>query len=223
MPFDINNPNAWIETIVHDTVEDPDEQPFMMSLCRSLYWEDTLVRYSQRALLVWQGLRADRRLVGLFGNGEAPEEAVHRMAPAWLTVPPDNPLLAAFKAEDGVFPGTSWPNHPALVAFRFAGGSIPQRTPQGESWELRHLYDGQHPFEGHPTLNSTATSIAAGDHYTQTACLVAVHPLVHHLWNTRPAVAQVLRARAYAKFGYDPDGVLANDGRAPDQFGFVTR
>ena len=35
--------------------------------------------------------------------------------------------------------------------------------------------------------------------------MVAVHPVVNHLWNACPAVAHTLRARAFARFAYDPD------------------
>jgi hypothetical protein len=84
---------------------------------------------------------------------------------------------------------------------------------------LRHLYDGQHPFAGSA---ESLRSQDEGDHYTQTAGVVAVHPLVNQLWSVSPAIAHSLRARAFARFGYDPDKALAAEGREHDAFGFVT-
>ena len=217
MQFYPNNPNPWIEAAVRAALCGLPEL-FLLSLCKSLYWEDVLVRFPQQAKLVWQGLRADGTLAEVIGDVETPDDAlaaINRMAPPHLTVANDDPRLLALVEEDGRVENKPWSRNPAFTAFRYAGGHAPQ-TPQGEPWVLRLLYSGEQPFVGR---TATLTCPEEGNHFTQTAGMVAVHPAIHQLWNTCPAVAHTLRARAFALFGYDPDGVLAEGHH---DFGFVT-
>ncbi len=234
MPFDISNPNDWIENTVRGSQLLPDA--FVHSLCKSVYWEDGLVRLPREAVLVYDGLCSDRTLIGhVCGTGpDGPDDLIpgdaerivdRVFSPRLLSRDdPRRATLAAFEAEDGLAEGSTYPNHPAFVAFRFAGGVLPQTT-QNEPWVLRHLYDGLHPIENLPTLNCLSVRpqdfVRSGDHYTQTAGMVAVHPIVNHLWRVCPAMVHTLRARAFAKFRYDPDKVLAAQGQQYDDFGFL--
>ena len=62
-------------------------------------------------------------------------------------------------------------------------------------------------------------AVTYGKHFTQSAGLVAVHPVAHALCSEYSEVAWLLRNIAYLKFGYDPDGVLSR-GRI-NSYGFV--
>ncbi len=56
-------------------------------------------------------------------------------------------------------------------------------------------------------------------HYTQSAGLVAVHPLVYHLIAEHPCIVFTLRWRAFDAFKYDPAKYFAPEGH--DECGFV--
>ena len=119
---------------------------------------------------------------------------------------------------------TQFPNHkfgdrrcngPAINSFLIAGGVRPSRT-SGRGWNIHHLYDGKYPKR----LDSAFPSLHAVQHplhFTQSAGLVAVHPIADSLADEFSAFAWRLREESYLRFGYDPDGVFC---RARNQYGF---
>jgi hypothetical protein len=106
-------------------------------------------------------------------------------------------------------------NGPAIAAFHFAGGTRPIRFGSKNSWSIHHLYSGKFP---HFKSGATLHAAKQGDHFTQSAGLVAVHPLADAVSDEFPFVAWWLRAQAFIRFGYDPDRVF---GSAHDEFGFA--
>jgi hypothetical protein len=55
-------------------------------------------------------------------------------------------------------------------------------------------------------------------HFTQSAGLVAVHPIADALCDEYPFFSWLLRAISFQEFGYDPDGVFLPP---PDSLGFA--
>lgn len=107
-------------------------------------------------------------------------------------------------------------NGPAVAAFTIAGGARPKRYGSTNAWTIHHIYSGKFP---HPGKTSTLRSAADGRHCTQSAGLVAIHPIADQLCDEYPAFAWLLRAEAFRRFGYDPDAVFF-EGRH-DKWGFV--
>jgi hypothetical protein len=107
------------------------------------------------------------------------------------------------------------PNGPAIAAFLIAGGTRPERFGSSNAWSIHHLYSGKFPyFEGKGTTHAAKEC----NHFTQSAGLVAAHPVADALADEFPFFAWFLRAEAYRRFGYDPDGAFSED---QDEYGFV--
>ena len=98
------------------------------------------------------------------------------------------------------------PNGPAIASFRLADGIRPDRFGSSNAWSIHHLYSGKFPYLGRTTTTHAAKM---GNHFTQSAGLVAVHPVADALADEFPFFAWFLRARSYRHFGYDPDGALS--------------
>jgi hypothetical protein len=111
----------------------------------------------------------------------------------------------------------NWSNDPAIYAYRLAEGERPRQANRGE-WNIHHIYDGQFPYPGNPRPSLHA--VKHPRHFTQSAGLVAVHSIAHALANEFAVFAWRLRAEAFLRFGYDPEGVFSE---AQDEFGFVGR
>jgi hypothetical protein len=107
------------------------------------------------------------------------------------------------------------PNGPAIAAFVLAGGTRPERFGSSNKWSVHHLYSGKFPYIGRKTTTHAAKEC---NHFTQSAGLVAVHPVADALVDELPFFAWLLRAQAYLRFGYDPDGVFS---LAHDEYGFA--
>lgn len=152
---------------------------------------DVFVRWPRRALLLWEG--RDRSI-------------------KYHTYP--DPVLLAAQKVSLVLDGRV--NGPAVAAYRLAGGERPPRFGSNNGWSVHHLYSGKFPHPGRP---GTLHAAYDGRHCTQSAGLVAVHPIADQLCDEYPFVAWLLRALAFQKFGYDPDGVFSTDPH--DQYGFV--
>ena len=107
-------------------------------------------------------------------------------------------------------------NGPAVVAYRVAGGERPKRNGSNE-WSIHHIYDKKFPY-----LGATESMWAARDprHFTQSAGLVAIHPVADALADEFEIFAWRLRAESFLRFGYDPDGAFTG---APDEYGFAGR
>jgi hypothetical protein len=109
----------------------------------------------------------------------------------------------------------NWSNDPAIHAFLVAGGERPTRCHKNYGWDIHHLYLG---FPNGLGRNGTH-AVKEGLHFTQSAGLVAVHPIANALYEEDPEFAELLRKESFNRFGYDPDGIFSS---APhDGFGFV--
>ncbi len=105
-------------------------------------------------------------------------------------------------------------NGPAIAAFELADGLRPFRYGSNNKWHIHHLYSGKFPY-----FKKTETLHAAknGLHFTQSAGLIAVHPILDALCDESPAITWFLRYASWDKFGYDPDGVFSDK---IDEYGF---
>lgn len=106
------------------------------------------------------------------------------------------------------------PNGPAIMSFLIAGGERPNRMGSSNAWSIHHLYSGKFPYPG---KESTLHAPKEGIHFTQSAGLIAAHPIADAICDEFPSFAWRLRAEAFLRFGYDPDGVFAE---AHGDFGF---
>ncbi|HEY8600924.1 MAG TPA: hypothetical protein VIL85_20975 [Thermomicrobiales bacterium] len=145
---------------------------------------DAFVRWSARAELLWAG--CDR-------------------VPKYHNYPQELKSLARGR---GVTLD-SRSNGPAVSAFLIAGGERPQRTGSTHAWSVHHIYDNQFPYPG---KTATLHARADGLHFTQSAGLVAIHPIADAVCAEFAFAAWLLRAHAYLRFGYDPDEVFGGDG-----------
>ncbi len=109
-------------------------------------------------------------------------------------------------------------NGPAVAAYLFAGGERPQRFGSNNSWHIHHLYSGKFPYIN---KNETLHAVKDGLHFTQSAGLIATHPIVDQMCDEYPFFSWFLRAMAFKKFGYDPDKVFS--GAKHDQYGFACK
>jgi hypothetical protein len=108
------------------------------------------------------------------------------------------------------------PNGPAIAAYLIAGGNRPPRFGSKNSWSVHHIYSGKFPYiERNLTLHASHD----GKHFTQSAGLVAIHPIADQLADEYPFFSWYLRALSFIKFKYDPDGVFSNN--RVDHYGFI--
>lgn len=112
------------------------------------------------------------------------------------------------------FPLDTRMNGPAISAFLLAGGERPGRFGSSNAWSIHHLYSGKFP---HPGKESALHAIKSGLHFTQSAGLIATHPIADALSDEFPFFSWRLRAEAFNRFGYDPDQVFSEDH---DSLGF---
>jgi len=114
-------------------------------------------------------------------------------------------------------PFRNWSNDPAVYAYRLAGGERPKRAISDE-WSIHHVYDGQFPYPGN--RQSSLRAAKHPRHFTQSAGLVAIHPVADALADEFAIFAWRLRAESFVRFGYDPEGAFT--GKL-DEFGFAGR
>jgi hypothetical protein len=103
-----------------------------------------------------------------------------------------------------------WSNDPAIHAFLLAGGERPRRKHKGYGWNIHHLYFG---------VGECLHAVKDGKHFTQSAGVVAVHPIADVLCEEDSDFTALLREESFKRFGYDPDGIFSSGSR--DEFGFV--
>lgn len=108
-------------------------------------------------------------------------------------------------------------NGPAVLAYQIAGGIRPPRYGSNNAWSVHHIYSGKYEY-----INRNMTTHAAkeGKHFTQSAGLVAIHPIADQMCDEYPFFSWYLRAKAFQMFKYDPDGVFS-EGKI-DINGFAT-
>ena len=107
------------------------------------------------------------------------------------------------------------PNGPAIAAFQFAGGTRPERFGSFNAWSIHHVYSGKFPYIGRCT---TTHATKEYKHFTQSAGLIATHPVADALCDEFPFFAWLLRVESFRRFGYDPDGTFSP---RQDKFGFA--
>jgi hypothetical protein len=216
MEFDINHPLRWMERQVElEAISQEGVKRTILTSCASIYAEDKLVRLAERPLLVYPSLPTKYmqhiRMIGPDADEIDPDQFLKVLG----DVSTDDPALMELEAEDQKQPDESLPPHPFEVAFKLAGGSIPEPA-EGMNWTMHHLYEGRFPFEGKTaSFNAPEWSF----HQTQTAGLVWVHPSMESLWRDFGAIVKTLRARAWVRFGYDPDRYFSA-GEHDDETGF---
>lgn len=155
------------------------------------------VNFPKRAILMWEGCNRVAEK-GKIKYHKFPKELVTELKEAGV------------KTLDGR------PNGPAIAAFLFGGGIRPTRYGSKNSWHIHHLYSGKFPYID---VNDTLHAVKDGLHFTQSAGLVATHPIVDQMCDEYPFFSWYLRAIAFKKFGYDPDRVFSD--KRHDKYGFV--
>jgi hypothetical protein len=80
---------------------------------------------------------------------------------------------------------------------------------------VHHLYSGKFSYLG---KDHSLQAVKDGNHFTQSAGLIAVHPIADQMCDEFPMFTWYLRAMSFKKFGYDPDGVFGQ--KKPNRFGF---
>lgn len=106
-------------------------------------------------------------------------------------------------------------NGPAIAAFMLSGGDRIIRNGTNNKWSIHHIYNNKFPYQpGTRTLHA----VKERRHFTQSAGLVAVHPIADAIADEFAAFAWLLRATAWKKFHYDPDGVFTNER---NEYGFA--
>ena len=152
-------------------------------------WEHKteFIRWPSRALLLWEGCVRTR-----YHN--YPEEIRKKLRSKRIPI-------------------DSRSNGPAIMAYLYAGGERPKRT-NNQGWAIHHVYNGKFPLK---TNGKTLHAVKEGKHFTQSAGLVAMHPIAHALADEYFYFAWLLRHEAFLRFGYDPDNVFA---KKIDAYGF---
>lgn len=92
-------------------------------------------------------------------------------------------------------------NGPATTAFRLAGGEIPS------SWQVHHIYDGEHPILG---WGPVCKACKSEEFFSHAGGLIAVPKAIHDLTSADPWLAWKLRQEAWNRFDFDPDGVFSH-------------
>jgi hypothetical protein len=203
--FNLESPNQLSRKCILDdltawaleeasSITEPAPRECVSTVCQSL---DAFVQWPSKALLLWDG--CDRI---------APEGARQRIHSF-----PDAIKHAARAVKA---PLDTRSNGPAIAAFLVAEGVRPRRFGSQNGWSIHHIYSGKFPYIG---KSSTLHSTKSSRHFTQSAGVVAVHPIADGMCDEYPFFAWLLRAEAFRRFGYDPDGVFANS--TLDEFGFV--
>jgi hypothetical protein len=122
---------------------------------------EAFVRWPAKALLLWDG--CDR----IAPEGE--RQRIHSFPEA---------IKRAAKAAEAPLDTRS--NGPAIAEFLIAGGVRPKRFGSQNCWSVHHIYSGKFPYMGKSATLHSATSYR---HFTQSAGVVAVHPIADGMYN----------------------------------------
>jgi hypothetical protein len=185
--------DAWLATEIA-AIDDAVIRSVVSQVCKNL---NHFVRWPSQAVLLWQG--CDR-------IAEKGAKAKYHRYPE---------RIKTLAKKTGITLDTR-PNGPAIAAFLLAGGDRPGRHGSLNAWSIHHLYSGKFPFV---ERDSTTHAPRSGLHFTQSAGLIATHPIADAICDEFPAFAWRLRAESFKLFGYDPDGVFSN---RRDELGFAT-
>jgi hypothetical protein len=119
--------------------------------------------------------------------------------------PPYSPELIRKFKEKGILVDTRT-NGPAIMSYLLAGGERPNRRDINHGWTIHHIYDGKFALENG---RSSVRAVTHGDHFTQSAGVVAIHPIADALADEYFYFAWMLRLESFKRFGYDPDNVFS--------------
>jgi len=204
VPYNLESPNALLEPIDPTNVErwyaretiQVESEAVRHVLHHVAGHLPDFVQWPVRAVLLWKG--CDR--VPPTGK----KQKYHRY-----------PELICTLAKAKNIQLDSRPNGPARAAFSFAGGVRPERFGSTNASTMHHVYSGKFPY-----INRSATTHAVKlcNHFTQSAGVVATHPVADALSDEYPFFAWLLRFEAFHRFGYDPDGVFSSP---QDDLGFA--
>lgn len=203
MPYNLDSPNGLLEPVdlsnvarwfVRETLQIESEhvRQIVQHVGGTL---NEFVRWPTRAFLLWDG--CDRIAP------EGTKRKYHQYSKS----------IRDLAKKSGVNLDTR-PNGPAIAAFQIAGGTRPERFGSSNAWSIHHVYSGKFPYVGRTT---TTHAIKHCKHFTQSAGLIATHPVADALSDEYPFLAWLLRLESFRRFGYDPDGVFST---AQDEFGF---
>lgn len=204
MPYNLNSPNELLEPVdltnmarwfVHETLQIESES--IRHVLHHVGGNLTdFVHWPARAMLLWEG--CDRR------PPEGKKQKYHNY-----------PKSIRELAKKQVINLDMRPNGPAIAAFQFAGGTRPERFGSSNAWSIHHVYSGKFPYIGWTTTTHAAKEFR---HFTQSAGLIATHPIADAICDEFPFFAWLLRVESFRRFGYDPDGVFTP---RQDKFGFA--
>ena len=204
MPYNLGSPNGLLEPLdlanmarwfVRETLQIESEavRHVLHHVAGHL---DDFVRWPTRAMLLWDG--CDRVAP------EGQERRYHRY--------PESVRQLAKSRRINL---DTRPNGPAIAAFQLAGGIRPERFGSSNAWSIHHVYSGKFPYIDRPTTTHASKDCK---HFTQSAGLVATHPVADALCDEFPFFAWLLRAESFRRFGYDPDGAFSP---SQDKMGFA--
>lgn len=147
-------------------------------------WEHKMefIQWPARAMLLWEGCVRIK-------YHEYPEETKKQLKSKGIAI-------------------DSRSNGPAIMSFLLAEGKRPQRASNlNQEWHIHHIYDGKFPWlEKEETLHA----VKDGRHFTQSAGLVAIHPVAEALSDEYFYFAWLLRYESFLRFNYDPDTVFCS-------------
>jgi hypothetical protein len=204
MPYNLGSPNGLLEPFnpidaakwfVLEAIQ-IESEPVRNVLHQVAGHLNEFVKWPGRAILLWEG--CDRK---------RPDDKKQK----YHTYPES---IRALSKKQGIKLDTR-PNGPAIAAFQMAGGIRPERFGSSNSWTIHHVYSGKFPY-----IDKTQTTHASKDcrHFTQSAGLIATHPIADAMCDEFPFFAWLVRAESYKRFGYDPDGVFSSN---QNEFGFA--
>ena len=203
MPYNLASPNGLIEP---PDAENPlawylrETEQVANATVRNVIQEvgnniENFVRWPKHALLLWTGCHRIPEVRG--------KQKYHRY--------PES--IKSLARKSSVYLDTR-PNGPAIASFSLAQGERPDRFGSSNKWSIHHVYSGKFPYPGR---ESTTHASKLAFHFTQSAGLVAVHPIADSLADEFPFFTWLLRLDAFVRFKYDPDGVFSP---AQDELGF---
>ena len=204
MPYNLQSPNALLEPIelsnveqwfVRETTQIESEAVRQVLHHVATHLPD-FVEWPKRAVLLWEG--CDRC------KPEDKKQKYHTYPQAIRTLAKQKNINL-----------DSRPNGPAIAAFMFAGGVRLRRFGSTNATTMHHVYSGKFPY-----INRANTTHAAklGKHFSQSAGVIATHPVADALCDEYPFFTWLLRYESFRRFGYDPDGAFSSQ---QDALGFA--
>jgi hypothetical protein len=186
-PCDLSDLKGWFARELAQ-VPSPAERAILSTVAGEL---EAFLRWPREAVLLWPGC--------------------DRIAPpgkrqAYFSYP--SPIRSMAKDADIALDTQS--NGPAIAAFVLAGGSRPERFGNSNAWSVHHLYSGKFLYLGRKT-----TTHAAKDsrHFTQSAGLVAAHPVADALVDGVPILHLAAACRCVRPFRIRSGRGLFSDPR----------